>query len=318
MTFKELEQQYQETSPEKSATFMNFARKAWKSGEMSMAEVMNALARIADADTEECRIIGRKGTGMTYEQRQRLTMGAKLVAGLLVLLCESRSKNETRSRALLFLEYASYLNNYNYDLMGLAVMSCSYAMTSPGFSWSMTENAGGIDMLTYKMLNNASFDKNQKLEPILLEGRGSVSIADGLLRVSSTQSWEKYVKAYSSHGDTVEVCTHNVRDEKLKASAIDNVESMNSFAHTFMMSQKMPNKPMQKQSSHKLSAGERYTIMLGSEKEDGERKYFECTPLKTNCEETCELHDEELVTGIRTNELSKYLYSDDCIRRAPY
>lgn len=182
MTFKELEQQYQETSPEKSATFMNFARKAWKSGEMSMAEVMNALARIADADTEECRIIGRKGTGMTYEQRQRLTMGAKLVAGLLVLLCESRSKNETRSRALLFLEYASYLNNYNYDLMGLAVMSCSYAMTSPGFSWSMTENAGGIDMLTYKMLNNASFDKNQKLEPILLDGRGSVSIAEGLLR----------------------------------------------------------------------------------------------------------------------------------------
>ena len=107
MTFKELEQQYQETSPEKSATFMNFARKAWKSGEMSMAEVMNALARIADADTEECRIIGRKGAEMTYEQRQRLTMGAKLVAGLLVLLCESRSKNETRSRALLFLEYAS-------------------------------------------------------------------------------------------------------------------------------------------------------------------------------------------------------------------
>ena len=106
MTFKELEQQYQETAPEKSATFMNFARKAWKSGEMSMAEVMNALARIADADTEECRIIGRKGAEMTYEQRQRLTMGAKLVAGLLVLLCESRSKNETRSRALLFLEYA--------------------------------------------------------------------------------------------------------------------------------------------------------------------------------------------------------------------
>ena len=316
MTFKELEQQYQETAPEKSATFMNFARKAWKSGEMSMAEVMNALARIADADTEECRIIGRKGAEMTYEQRQRLTMAAKLVAGLLVLLCESRSKNETRSRALLFLEYASYLNNYNYDLMGLAVMSCSYAMTSPGFSWSMTENAAGIDMLTYKMRKNASFDKNQKLEPILLEGKGSVSIADGLLRVSSTQSWEKHVKAYSCHGDTVEVCTHNVRDEKLKASAIDNVESMNSFAHTFMMSQKMPNKARQKQSSHKLSAGERYTIMLGSEKEDGERKYFECTPLKTNCEETCELHDEELVTGIRTNELSKYLYSDDCIKDA--
>lgn len=89
--------------------------------------------------------------------------GAKLVAGLLVLLCESRSKNETRSRALLFLEYASYLNNYNYDLMGLAVMSCSYAMTSPGFSWSMTENAGGIDMLTYKMLNNASLTKIRNL-----------------------------------------------------------------------------------------------------------------------------------------------------------
>ena len=101
---------------------------------------------------------------MSEDERQRLIMSAKIVAFCLILLCESRSKKETRRRALLLIEYSAYLNNFKYALAEFAVKCASYAMTSPGFTWTMVESAIGIEVFIYKMLSNARFDETQKLD----------------------------------------------------------------------------------------------------------------------------------------------------------
>ena len=159
MTYKELECSYRKTSPEHFTTFMHTIKKAKNDGELNSIGILTTLCNIADSEVDECRRIGLKGNSMDDSERKRLIMSAKLLACTLVLLCESRSKNEARIRSLLFLEYISYLNNYKYDLTELGINCGCYAMVSPGFSWSMIETSIGPDVLIYKMLDHAKFDK---------------------------------------------------------------------------------------------------------------------------------------------------------------
>ena len=116
MTYKELEHTYRETSPEQFASFIHAVKKARNAGELNSFEISTALCHIADSEIDECRRIGMKGMAMDKNERLRLIMSAKMLACSLVLLCESRSRNEARIRSLLFLEYTSYLNSYKYDL----------------------------------------------------------------------------------------------------------------------------------------------------------------------------------------------------------
>lgn len=112
MTYKELEHTYRETSPEQFTSFIHAVKKARNAGELNSFEISTALCHIADSEIDECRRIGMKGMAMDKNERLRLIMSAKMLACSLVLLCESRSRNEARTRSLLFLEYTSYLNSY--------------------------------------------------------------------------------------------------------------------------------------------------------------------------------------------------------------
>ena len=214
MTYKELEHTYSQTSPEQFTSFMHTVKKARNAGGLTLFGISNMLCRIADSEIEECRSIGSKGNAMDADERQRLVMSSKVLACSLVLLCESRSRKEARIRSLLFLEYSSYLYSRKYDLTEVMMNCGCYAMTTPGFTWSMIETSIGTDMLVFKMLGHARFDKSQKLEEVSMDGAGSLSLKNGILHISSAQSRDSDVIAFSNHNRTIEVCTRNIREER--------------------------------------------------------------------------------------------------------
>lgn len=317
MTFKELENIYRETSSEQFSTFIHNIVKIKNTGEMNLLGLSTALCQIADSEVEECRRIIKKGKDMDEAERQYLAISTQLLACILVLLCESRSKNETRSKSLLFLEYSSCLNSNRYDFTELAINCGCYAMLNPGFSLSMIENSISTDVLIYKMLEHAEFDRKHKLEGITMDGAGSICLADGKLHVSSAKSWDSDIPAFSCHNGTVEVYTRNIRDERLKESNIDDILAVESFAATFIKAQGESRKVKPKKMIKGMVLNERYSIILGQKKNDDGLDYLECIPmLDVPYEDTCELKEEELVKGIYTNELIEYLYEEDVIGNA--
>lgn len=317
MTYGEIEADYSKTTPEQFTSFIHTIKKAMNAGESSAFEIANALCKIAGSETQECRRIGMKGIAMDENERQRLIMSAKVVACSLVLLCETRSRKESRIASLLFLEYSSYLNSYKYDLTGLGVMCGCYAMITPGFSLSMIETSIGIDILIYKMLENAKFNMSHELEEIIIDRAGSVCLKNGKLHISSALSHDPDVLAFSNHNKTVEVCTRNIRDERLKASSIDDVSAVDDFATTFIQAQDVSRKSRPKKAGKELVHFDKYSIVLGEERKDDDGlDYFECTPLGTRYDGTCEIIEEELVKGIYTHELIEYLYEQDVIENA--
>ena len=317
MTYKELEHIYSQTSPEQFTSFMHTVKKARNAGGLTLFGISNMLCRIADSEIEECRRIGSKGNAMDADERQRLVMSSKVLACSLVLLCESRSRKEARIRSLLFLEYSSYLYSRKYDLTEVMMNCGCYAMTTPGFTWSMIETSMGTDLLVFKMLGHARFDKSQKLEEVSMDGAGSFSLKNGILHISSAQSRDSDVIAFSNHNRTIEVCTRNIRDERLKASNMDDILAVEHFASIFMQVQEESQKTRPKKQEKELVPYGKYSIVLGKEqKDDSGLAYLECTPLGTLYDGTCEIKEEELVKGIFTHELIEYLYEQDVIENA--
>ena len=317
MTYKELEKRYRETSPEQFPTFMHFIKNAKNTGELSSLEATSLLCKLADSEIEECRRTGRKGMAMDENERRYLAMTAKLLACSLVFLCESRTRKETRIRALQFLELSSYLNSNKYDLTGLGINCGCYAMVSPGFSWSTIETSIGTDILIYKMIGHARFDKNYKLEEITTDRVGSLYLKDGKLHISSAQTWETETLAFSNHNETIEIYTRNIRDERLKASNIDDILPVENFASNFILTQDESKKSKPQKTENELVCYGKYSIAITREiKNDEGPDYLECTPLMTLHEGSCEINEEELVKGIYTHELIEYLYDQDVIENA--
>ncbi len=92
MTYKELEHTYRETSPEQFTSFIHAVKKARNAGELNSFEISTALCHIADSEIDECRRIGMKGMAMDKNDRQRLSMAAKMRA------CERGGGGERRER----------------------------------------------------------------------------------------------------------------------------------------------------------------------------------------------------------------------------
>lgn len=297
MTGKELHQRYLATSPAQAASFINAI---WNAPIPSL-ELISALGNILDSEAQERRAAARKGRGMSGDERASLEFSAKLTACLLILLCDTRSYREASTRALLFLEYASYLSRSNYDIVKLAVDCGSYPMTAPGFTRSMVEKAIGTDLLVFKMLEGATFDRGA---PFAASDCHSLRLGGGKLTVRSSVSAE--TKAFDAHQGRLEVLSRNLKNEKLKEGRADDCESLESFAEAFIEAQS-------DDSSQDASVRDRtYTI----EYKEGDEGYISCSPLKAFYDGRGEIDDEELLKGLTTGELARFLYDGDCIEGA--
>lgn len=317
MSFKELEQCYKETGLEKFKSFITVVKGVRSSREMTTFELANSLGRIAEAEADECRAIGAKGVNMSAEERRRLTKAARLLACCVVLLCETKSKTETRNKTLLLLEYLSCAQKSDHGLFRLAVDACSYAMTSPGFSLSRLELLDSIDLIAYTMSSEAVFDKNNRLDDLVAVGAGSAVIRNGVMSISSAPVWETSVKAFSGHGGALEVRARNVRDERLKASELEEITSLENFSSTFLLSQEKSARMKPERKLGELVKGAGYTVELMMP-QDGEDEdiALRCRPLWTDYDGTCGVVSEELVKGLRTEDLVDYIFEDDCVEGA--
>lgn len=267
---------------------------------MTTFELSNSLGKIAEAEEDECGAIEAKGARMSAEERMRLTKAARLLACCVVLLCETKSKTEVRNKALLLIEYLSSAQTSDHGLFRLAVNVCSYAMTNPGFSLSRLELLDSIDLMAYTMSSEADFDKNNRLDDLVVSGAGSVSVRNGIVSISSVPAWEMSVKAFSGHNGALEVCARNVRDERLKVSEVDEITSLENFASTFLMSQEKSLKMRPERKLSELTRGAAYTVELTGGNDD---VALGCRPLLTDYDGACEVKSEELVKGLRTEIL---------------
>ena len=310
MTTEELKEKYCHCT---AAEFIDIVKGEKAAGGRTVFQIAVSLGLIAEGEVEEIRAIGEKRGGMNEDERARLGKAVRLVAICLLLLCETRSKTEARNKALILLEYLSY-GTTGKDYLPLAVNCCSYAMRSPGFTISFLEGQASIDVLAYSMITKAKFDKKDKLEPLRLKGAGSIVLEEGKLSISSAPVWEASVCSFSGHGEMMQVCTRNERDERLKASEVDSILAVESFSRTFLMSQAGAMRMKPRTEAGKLKSGNCYTVYGVKETRDG----LACIPMLGGEEEQSSLFIEELVTGFYTDDLMPYIYENDYIGRACY
>ena len=167
-------------------------------------------------------------------------------------------------------------------------------------------------MLIYKMISKCIFDTKDKLPKISLNTAGSINIYDGCISLSSAPIWEPSVKSLSILDDKVEICTRKERDERLKATDSDNVQAIESFARTFMMTQGYSRKVKAPATVRSLNIGGKYVIRIEDCKGEQGEEYLICKALGTKYEDECEIQEEELVKGTYVSHLIPY-FREDCI-----
>lgn len=313
MTSSELVLKYRETAPAEIKSFVTTLKKA--SREMSDFQIMTCLCSISDEEAEECRSLGMKSSDMTPEDRQRLTKAAVLVACSLIFICGTKSKSEGRNKTLLLMEYISYLLTGECDLLRTAALACSYRMKSPGFSITQLENSPGVDTIAYN-LSKAEFEMNDPLEPLSVNAAGSVRINGGVISLSSAPSWALSVKSFSLHGGILEVQTRDERDERLKASEVDRIASLEEFSKVFLLSQDKASRECPAENRNRLEVGRTYTISgIGFSDDSGEH-FVACHAPYTEHDGVCEVESEELVKGLRVENIVGYFFEDDYIEGA--
>lgn len=316
MTFTELEKLYGDTGCDTFKSFITAIKKLKSSSQVTDFQLANDLGKIVENESAECSEIGLKGLDMSEIEKQRLTKATMLAAFVIILLCKIRSRTEIRNKTMLLLEYLSYLQSGNHNLFDVAAKVCSYSMRNPGFTLSHLEIPNNIDIIAYNLSVHSCFDMEDKLPQFVYDQAGSVTIKDGLVSLSSAPSWESRIKSFSGCDGHLEVCTRNARDEKIKASEIDEVEPLGNFARVFLLSQEKSARTRQSGKADELEQGKKYTVKLVSTRDENDNPVLECTPLGVECQELCLIKSEELVKGLRTEDLTDYIFDEDYVEDA--
>ena len=277
------------------------------------------LINLLDKKSETCNSIGwldRHPDGISDAERDTITVYGIVIAAEMLLLFDIHSHSALRKKALAFLECASALIKQQYDFIGKAVDALNHDFTSLGYDWAAVQNAFSLDVLAYsfcsKSTHTASFIPSSSFF-----GQGCVQISNGLVSISSSRINDNSAKSFELSGGKIEILTRNTRTDKLKASDISNVESINSFAKTFIASQKEMLNDDTHEYKNKLAVGDVVTIKCTSwEQHDDGHVSMSCVALDVHdCPEGV-IEDEELIKGTYTEDIIPYLYGGDCIRGA--
>ena len=312
MTRQELENKYRAGTQEQFSSFMNAIKKTRADKEMTAFEIQSMMCCLIEEQIEQCRSYGERGAQMTTSERDLINRCTRLIACCMIYLAETKFRKLMRSHSLLLIEFASYTISTEYNLSELAIKCLSYSILDPGFSWTMIETCTCTDMLIYKMISKCIFDTKDKLPKISLNTAGSINIYDGCISLSSAPIWEPSVKSLSILDDKVEICTRKERDERLKATDSDNVQAIESFARTFMMTQGYSRKVKAPATLRSLNLGGKYVIRIEDCKGEQGEEYLICKALGTKYEDECEIKEEELVKGTYVSHLIPY-FREDCI-----
>lgn len=310
MTLKELENQYASLNQESVKGFLKSIQSCYLSKDINILALLGFLERIlSEFRPEGYRICAHRGQ-ISSQDRDSITIHGKIVAAMMVILQQTKSYAGLRNKTLLFWAYSAAVVKTMYDFVVFYIDSLCYRIIETGLSWRTIQEAESLDVVSYALASGIRFDKDRS-DYFAFTGKGKVECRDGRFRISSSDVMEAGNQAFSLFGDKLTVVTRNTREERLKSSSQNDVESLSLFADTFIQTQDSFSKERSRKSE--LKTGDEANIKVTGLSEDGETLICAIVDLDNS---TGEIINEELIKGIWTKNLIPYLCDGDCIRDA--
>lgn len=315
MTISQLGTQYAELSLQNIGSFISAVRTCHFDKSVSTLSLSNHLdSRTAPFRSEWYRIRGSKAM-VSDTDRCDLTVQGIVLAAEMLLLLEMRSNNALRKKMLYFLEYASFLINQQYGFTEIAIDALCQDFVSLGYDWKNIETAISLDTIAYLICNRS--ERTDSPSAFRYANRGEIMTIDRRLVISSSRIDGNTVRSLDLCKGKIEILTKNTRSEKLKVSEVSNINSLDNFVRTFILTQNETGKKLLNSQMRQIQVGDVVTIKCTTEvpSSDG-RIELNCIALDVPFCPDGIIKEEELTKGIHTSDIAPYLFEGDCIRNA--
>lgn len=310
MTLKELENEYSSLTTETAKGFIKGIHSSYVSEDVNTLSLLSFLERILTSFLPEGRRICALRGKVSSTDRDNITLHGKIVAAMMIILQQTKSYADLRSKTLIFLAYSAAVVKTKYNFAALFLDSLNYRILETGLTWrSIQEDS--LDVLCYALENGIRFDKEYS-DFFSFSGNGKVECRNGKLRICSSDVIEAGNQAFSIFDERISVVTRNTREERLKSSVQDDAESLAAFADTFIQTQDSFHK--EKQHKKEINPGDKVGIKVTGLSESGE--IMLCSTVGTDDSIDGEIINEELIKGTWTRDIIPYLFDGDCIREA--
>lgn len=306
MTLQDLKTQYDALTLERSKPFIKCVHAAFADESIGSLALIGFLEKILEDFAPEGRRICSRPGQMSPKDRERIILHGKVAAALMIILQSTKSYSSLREKTLLFLTYAAAVVKKEYGYAGMFLDTLSRGVVDSGLDWHALQEAQSLDVLCYAIKEGIRFEKGRR-EPFSFTGKGKAECRDGAFRICSSDVGEAGSTAFSACDGRIAVVTRNVREEKLKVSERDDVETLARFADMFLKTQDeyVASAPKARQ----YKKGDVVDIMISGEN-------LSCVIVDRNKNVTGRIVDEELMRGTTTKDLDRYLCLYDCIRNA--
>lgn len=314
MTIKQLEAKYKEISPEIVNNFIWDVRTCVTSKSVSPLLLINFFDRIINEFKPKAQALCDSVIPVNENGEIEVFMHAKILCAQMLVLQDTKSYRELSEKTLLLLEWSSCIGSCKENLAYVAIKCLTRQCTYTGLSWDIIKNSMSIHFLVYHIINKGVFD-GAELAPVLYKGKGSVSIENGKVYVSSNSGWIGGSKAWEECESSLMVYTRNSRDEKLKTTYLNNAEQLSLFAKAFTESQDSAESG-QVHANREVKVGDKVTLKCGDIDDSDEPHVLLAVALQTTLEQSGYIINEELIKGTWTEDILPYIYLDDCIKDA--
>ena len=147
MTLNDLESRFTSLTPETGGEFIKGIHAAKKNPDISIQQLLEVLERFVAAFRPEGRRLTSEIRKMTDDEREILSVHARIVAAMLLVLQEAKQTSALREKTLLFLEYASALVRTKFDFLTTALDVLSYPVASVGLRWGVIEESTSVQII---------------------------------------------------------------------------------------------------------------------------------------------------------------------------
>lgn len=315
MSVRELESLYKDITIDSVNDFIGAIRSVYINKGISTLMLQGFLGRLMDQFLPEGENICRANCPLSEKDEQTLIIHGKILAAFILILTEARAYNEAGKKILQFLEYAACCTRGRNDLIVPAIRCLSNNCIEVLYTWDNILKSENLELLTYQIANTSRFS-TEAFPSLQFQGKGCLSLANGILSVSSSYAGLSGAKAFDICDGRVCILTRNSRDEKIKASDVGDISKLDEFARVFRLTQS---------DEEKTSCGIRF-----QEVKAGHKAIIECTEIEerddydvliasaVNTKDECkgEIISEELIKGTYTEDLFDYVRDNDCINGA--
>lgn len=314
MTIQQLEAKYRETTPETVNDFIRELRTCAASKSIASLQLINFLDKIINGFRPKARAFCDSTKTIDENCEKETFMHAKILSAQMLILQETKSYRDLSEKILLLLEWSSCISTNNEGMATGAIRCLSRQCTDTGLTWDVIRNAMSMHFLAYHIINKGVFN-GAELATLSYSGKGSVSIENGKVYVSSSLGWLGGSNAWEECGSSLMVYTRNTRDEKLKVSYLNNAEQLSLFAKSFTNTQDAT-ATGQVQINREVKAGDSVALKCGDIDDSGPSPILLASAVQTTLEQNGFIINEELIKGTWTEDLLPYIYLDDCIKGA--